>query len=427
MSSIDPGVYKQIFKVKVAYPFDIGCFLMRFFFYMTNIGVVTMLTLSGYSFLVAGLVSSVIALSIFLISPRISKLVDEKGQSRIVPFGAVFTTIGLAIILCNVWFEGPEWVCFLGAPFLGVVPNAQAMARTRWIYLIRSGKLGKDAPSMKTIFSYEGVIDDVTFMLSPPSSIALASAITPIAGLLIGGICYIVGCIILTSAKQSEPVPGWSPSDSDQTSKKTNMAKRARKKSMFRSSSVVRILFTLLLLTGMFYGIFDTAAIAFAEESGDANIASVALMASGLISMVVGFLFGMIRLNIQPYKQLILFTVLLGLAYGTLFFVNSVTVFFVISCVAAVTYAPFLIVSNTACERAVPTDRLTEAIAWMNSGMTCGMAVGPTLGGFLIDFLGSGAGFDMAAVIALLVPATSLACYKIIKRNVKSDTYEIIA
>ena len=54
MAAVSPGVYKKVLRVREAYPFDIACLLMRFFGSMLNIGVVTMITLSGYSFLTAG-------------------------------------------------------------------------------------------------------------------------------------------------------------------------------------------------------------------------------------------------------------------------------------------------------------------------------------------------------------------------------------
>lgn len=437
VSAVNPGVYRDIFRVKIAIPFDLGCFLIRFFFYMTNIGTVTMLTLSGYSFVMAGLISSVIALSIFLIAPRISKLIDERGQSRVIPFAALLACSGLVVILANVSFGGPEWVCLIGAVLLGFLPNAQALARSRWIFLLRTKRLGGSAPDVKTIFSYEGVLDDVAFMLSPPTSIALATAIMPVAGLLIGGIGFVVGCAIVTLSKSTEPTPGWTAEGAEDAecaesaegnaSARSMQTSASGRKSVFRLSPVVRILFILLLLTGMFFGIFDTTAVAFAEGLGNPNIASIGLMVSGFISMVIGFLFGMLRINLPLYKQLILFSGLVGLAYGSMMLIESVPVFFAVSFTAAVFYAPFLIVANSACERAVPTTRLTEAITWINAGMTCGMAFGPLLGGVMIDTLGSAAAFDLGGIVALAIPATSLLCMRIIRRNVKSDSYQIKA
>lgn len=55
-----------------------------------------------------------------------------------------------------------------------------------------------------------------------------------------------------------------------------------------------------MLLLGSFFGTFDTTSVAFAEELGEPNIASGALMLSALVSIAIGFLFGTLRLAIGP-------------------------------------------------------------------------------------------------------------------------------
>ena len=73
---IDIAVYKPVLAVRQAWAFDLGAALMRIFTCMVTIGSVSMLTLMGTSVLKAGLVSSVCALAVFLVSPRVSRLID---------------------------------------------------------------------------------------------------------------------------------------------------------------------------------------------------------------------------------------------------------------------------------------------------------------------------------------------------------------
>lgn len=425
MSALNPGVYASILRTKQSYPFDIACLLMRFYGYMMNIGVVSMLTLAGYSFLVAGFVSSLIAISVFVISPRISKLIDERGQSKVLPFAAAATMVGLVSMLVNVSLHSPAWTLFASALPMGFIPNAQAIARTRWAYLLRSGRLGPKPPELRTVFSYEGILDDVAFMFAPAYSIAMATAIAPVAGLLSGGISFVVGIVVLCLSKSTEPTPNWG--DREDADKQEPKDKRGRVKSIIRTSSVVRVLFALLFFTGAFYGVFDTAGIALAEELGNANIASIGLVLGAIISMVVGFVFGMIRMNVAQYKQLVCFSALIGIAYGSMMLIDSAPSFIAVSCIAAMFYAPFLIVANATCERAVPGKRLTEAITWINSGMSCGIAIGPTLAGIVIDEFDSIACFDLGGVVALLIPLTVIVCFRVIKRNMRSESYEIVS
>ena len=410
MSGVDPGVYKAILRVRQAYAFDIGCLLMRFFPYMVNIGTVTMLTLSGYSFFIAGLVSSTSALATFLIVPRISKLVDTYGQSRIVPWAALAAMTGLALMLAIVLVRGPEWALFVAAVPMGCSPNPPALARTRWTFLIRSGKLGRRAPLLRTMFSYEGVLDDIGFMFSPAISIALASGIVPVAGMVFGGAMFVCGTILLMTSRGTEPVPGWDSAEGAAED-------FAHRKSVFRTSGVVRVLFVLMLFVGAFYGVFDTATVSFAEEAGQPTIASVALMIGSFISMVVGFAFGMMKLSAPPYKQLAVFGAAIGIAYGSMMLIDSIPALFAVTAVAAVTYAPFLIVANAVCERAVPGDRLTEAITWINAGITCGMAIGPSACGTIVDTAGTVASFDFGGCVALAIPVTVVICYRLVKRE----------
>lgn len=422
VSAVNPGVYKAILRVREAYAFDLGGFLMRFYAYMMNVGTITMLTLSGYSFLIAGLVSSAIALATFFISPRISKLVDERGQSKVVPGAALVTMVGLAVMLAVVAFHGPEWALFIGAVLMGFIPSPQALTRARWTYLIRTGRLGDAAPDLRTMFSYEGVLDDIGFMFSPSISIALASAITPIAGLLAGGVSFVAGVIVLSLSRSTEPEPGWG----SQAGRDVGGA-QGRGRSVIRTSSVVRVLFVLMLFLGAFYGVFDTATVALAEELGDPNIASVVLIVAACMSMVCGFVFGMINLRAPQYLQLVGCAILIGCAYGTMALIDSALALFIVSTVAALFYAPFLIVANATCERSVPGDRLTEAITWMNAGITCGMAFGPSLGGMIIDEFGSLASFDFGALLALAIPVTALLCFRLLKRNVRGEAFEEMA
>lgn len=436
MSAIDFKVYRAILAVRAARRFDVACLLMRMYGYMMNIGTVAMLSLAGYSFLESGLVSSVIALAIFLIGPRLGKLVDEKGQSRIVPFAAVISLAGLIVLLFAVYAHGPVWILFLAAVFVGCIPSAQALSRARWVYLLRTGKLGSSAPPVTTIFSYEGILDDVGFMIAPALSIFLASTFTPIAGLAVGGVCFLAGTILLALSKDTEPKPGWREQVSNAVeADKTDEADGSREgkvesvaelselpssKSLFRTSGMVRILFILMLLLGAFFGTFDTTTVAFAEGLGDANIASGALMASAVVSIVMGLIFGTLHLTILPYKQVLITAVCIGLGYGSMIFITNAVSLYVVSCAAALFYAPFLIVLNGACERTVPGKRLTEAITWLNAGCTCGLAIGPTLAGVIIDMWGTQSGFMMGALLALAIPVIALARYRTIKASCKA-------
>lgn len=431
MAAVSPGVYKKILRVRQAYPFDIACLLMRFFGAMLNIGTVTMVTLSGYSFFTAGLASSLIALSIFVVTPRVSKRIDERGQAAVVPKAAAVSCVGLAIMVADVALHGPVWPLFVGALLVGFFPSPQAMARARWTYLIRSGRLGEEAPDLRTMFSYESVLDDMAFIFSPSVSIALAAAIAPIAGMVTGGVAFVVGVVLLCASRSTAPVPGWSEvfagemgaalAQVEGESAATGGAHpcaTAPKKSLLRTSAAVRVLFVIYAFAGAFLGLFDTATVSLSEDLHSPDFAGAVLMASGAVSMVVGFLFGMVRLRAPLPKQLVVAACAVGLSFGTMFLIDSAPALMIVALLGAATYSPLLIVANGVCERAVPDSRLTEAITWLNAGYTCGAAFGPTAAGAIIDLFGTMASFKLGTVLCLGMPVTAVLCYRVVKNNI---------
>lgn len=444
VAKVSPGVYKKVLRVREAYPFDIACLLMRFFGSMLNIGVVTMITLSGYSFLTAGLSSSLIALSIFVVTPRVSKRIDERGQSAVVPKAAAVSLLGLVVLVANVALHGPVWPLFVGALLVGFFPSPQAMARARWTYLIRSGRLGEAAPDLRTMFSYESVLDDMAFIFSPSISIALAAAIAPVAGMVCGGVAFAVGVVLLCSAKSTEPHPGWSQGEAaggaadvaDAVADTAGAGAAASKgalaegaaavasaasvpsKSLLATSAAVRVLFVIYAFAGSFLGLFDTATVSLSEDLNSPDFAGAVLMASGAVSMTAGFLFGMVRLRAPLPKQLVVAACAVGLSFGTMFLIDSAPTLMAVALLGACTYAPLLIVANGVCERAVPDARLTEAITWLNAGYTCGAAFGPTVAGALIDTFGTMASFKVGTLLCLGMPLTAILCYRVVKASI---------
>lgn len=408
-NKIDPKVYSAVVRTRRAYPFDLGAFLVRIYAYMSTIGTISMMTLAGYTVFQSGCVASALAISTFLISPQVSRKIDERGQGAVLPLSCAITIVGLALLLAVVQFSLPYFLCFVATVLMGFVPNAQALARTRWTYLLHTGQLGENAPTLKTVYSYEGIIEDFAFLISPAASIALSSAITPIAGMFFGGVCCVLGVVILCLARSTMPEVGWG------TAPETEKSGKSR--SVFLTSAVVRLLFMIMMFLCLLYGVFDTSAVTFSQQLGTPELASLLLMLESVVSLFSGMLFGMVNLAVPVRHQLTVATLLCGAAYTLLALVSDVPSLFIISMVAAVFYAPLLITCNTTCESAVPSSRLTEAMTWMNAGNTFGMAFGPTIAGFVIDSYGPLFGFDVAALSAFCMVVIAVLGIPLLKKH----------
>ena len=419
--------YAHILRTKEAYLFDFGTLLMRIYMPMITLGVVSMLTLAGYSALFAGSVSSTVAAALFIIAPRVSKRIDERGQSAVVPLAAAIAMCALFCMLAIVQLELPQWLCYPCAVLMGFSPQPQALARTRWLFLIETGRLGKNPPAVRTVFSYEGVIDDVAFMFGPALCIALAAAFFPAAGMLLGGVCYSLGAFLLLRSKSTEPDERWRAANTEGAdggdagadmgaSTGTNATSAQRTRSAIVLYPPVRVLFVLILLMGATFGIFDTTTVAFTEMLGKPTAASVCLMVAGALSVVTGFVFGGIRFKMNAAKLLVVTAAFFAVCYGIMVFIEDIPALFIVSVVGAFAYAPFFISANNMCEQCVPKQRITESLTWVSAGFSCGSAIGPTLAGFFIDTFGATTGFDAGAAFSFAIIPVALFTYSLMKR-----------
>lgn len=409
---VDQGFrsYASIIKTKEAYAFDFATLLMRLYMPMITIGMVSMFTLADYSALFAGSISSTVAAALFFISPRVSKLIDERGQSAVVPWAAAIAMCALFAMLVIVHFGLPSWLCYVCAVLMGFSPQPQALARTRWLFLIETGKLGPNPPSVRTVFSYEGVVDDVAFMFGPALCIGLAASITPIAGMLFGGAAYALGAVLLIRSKKTEPDERWRLAN-------VGEARTSGEKSVLSLFPSVRVLFILTLLMGATFGIFDTTTVAITEALGKPTAASVCLVFAAIVSVAAGFVFGGLKFKMSPAKLLVVTAILFGVGYGIMVIIDGIPALFFVSIVGSFTYAPFFISINNLCEKCVPKNRITEALTWVGAGFSCGSAVGPTLAGFFIDYFGASAGFDAGAVFSFAIVPMALIGYCVIRRH----------
>lgn len=415
---IDTSGYKAILRVREAYLFDIGGILTRVYAYMRTIGTVSMLTLAGYSFVDAGIVSSTIALSMFAVSPGISRLIDRRGQTKAVALFTAIAMAGLTLLIAAVELHLPLYVCLAGAVLAGTLPQATALVRTRWVFLLKRMEDSPDRPSLKAVLSYEGIMDEIGFMVGPALSVALGATFFPTCGMLAGGVFCVAGTIMLIRSRDTDPGPHLGSAEEPgekQTRKRGNAGIGAN--SVFLKNGVVRLLVLLMFILGLFYGVFDTGLLGFAEDMGEPTVSSLVLILESTTSVIAGFVFGMIVFKRSPLWQLVLVTVAFGAAYSTLFLVNSTATLIVFGAGASFSYAPVLIVFNEACERTSPIENLTEALTWLTTGSTLGLAIGPTLGGVIVDNMGPLSTFGVAAATAIAIPVLTIACIPLFKRH----------
>lgn len=193
--------YREIFAAAGSLRFSLAGFVARMPQSMLPIGLVAMLSELRGQYGLAGAVSATFTLSMALLSPLVSRLVDRYGQRAILlPAMAVSAGSISGLLLCA-HLAAPAWTLFGFAVPAGTLPTMSAMVRARWTEIYR----GTD--SMTTTHSFESVVDELTYVFGPALAIMLSTAVFPQAGPLLAIALLIGGVGGFAVQRRTEPAP----------------------------------------------------------------------------------------------------------------------------------------------------------------------------------------------------------------------------
>lgn len=342
---------------------------------MIGIGIITMLVQQTGVYWLAGAVAGTFTLANALFGPHISKLVDQRGQSQVLPVVTAFSIGMLLTLIIAVYLRAPVALLFVLAALAGTMPSMPSMIRARWSQLFR----GK--PQLHTAFSLDTVLTELAYIIGPPLAIGLSVSFFAEAGPLVAVVLLAVGMTTFLMQRQTEP--------------KVVVGNISRTSSTLLIPGVRTIVLALLAM-GVIGGSIDVAVVAFANAQGWPESATFILAAYALGSMVAGLTFGALRISLPIEKQFfigILVTALTGVLpiFSADVFILSGMLF-----IAGVSFAPTMVVVMNLGTIIVPPSRITEGLTWMTTGISIGVALGGMLSGLVIDAYGARAGFGVA-------------------------------
>ena len=370
--------YRSLFTAPGSASFVLAGLLARLPLSMTGIGLITMLSQQRGAYTLAGMVSACFALSIAVLAPRISALVDRYGQFKVLPFAAASSALSmLALLACARW-QGPDWLLLVLAAAVGSLPSMPAMVRARWT-AIYSGQ-----PQLKTAFALEGVLDDIAFIVGPPLSVGLSMLLFPEAGPLAAALFLIVGVALFVLQRSTEP-----PIRPHTGASKTS--------SMLRQP-LVRTLALFMLAQGIIVGVIDVASVAFATAQGQPGMASVVLSFYALGSCAMGLVFGTLRLQMPLSRQIVWVGASVAISALPLLLASNLFALTLAVLLAGITFGPTITVAMALVEQQVQAHRLTEGMTWLLTGLATGVALGAAVAGWLIDGWGPQASFGLTLV-----------------------------
>lgn len=400
------STYRELFQAKGAKGFALAGLLARLPLPMTGIGIITMLSQITGSYGLAGAVAATFVLTYALMSPQISRLVDRHGQGRLLPAAAGLSVLGILLLLACSYWRLADWTLFVGAALAGFMPSMSAMVRARWTAIYR-GKA-----QLKTAYSLETVLDEVTFIAGPPISVGLSVAVLPQAGTLAAAVFLAIGVFALAVQVGTEP-----PVEADAATGQDSV-------SVFRLADV-RLLTLLMVAMGLIVGTVDIVSVAFAEQMDMPAAASVVLSCYAIGSCVAGLVFGVLKLDTPLHKLLLLGGLATAATTLPLLVVGNIIGLAIAVLVAGLFFAPTMIVAMSLVERIVPESKLTEGMTWLLAGLNVGVAGGAAASGQVVDMWGAQAGFNVALAGGAAVLLVALWGYQRMRARARQASYSL--
>jgi MFS family permease len=338
------------------------------------------------SFAAGGLATGAYALSIGVIAPAMGRLIDLKGQTRVLlatgvvyasaltGFAALPDDASLAVIVALAALTGAS------QPPLG--PTVRAL----WNQTLR------DPATRHVLFTGESAVLEAIYISGPVLIVAGIGGLVSIpAAAFACGVFGLLGTLMFAATAASR---AWKPA-----------AERAVGLAGALASAGVRTLLGTMTVVGVGVGIIEVAVPALCQLEGTPSATGFVLGLWGLGSLVGGAVASRLAAAEDPGRRVIV--LLAGIAAGTLPLVlaSGILSLAALIFVAGIAIAPALAAVHSLAGQLAAEGTVTEAYTWLGTGMGAGIAIGAALGGVVVEGAGTTDAFALAACALALAAA----------------------
>jgi MFS family permease len=396
--------YLQLLRTPGALAFSSAGFLGRMSMSMYGLGTVLLIALLSGRYGEAGTVAAAGSVGYALCSPLVAKQADRFGQRRVLLAQAAVFAISSAVFIGSAELSAPFWTLLVTSVASGAtMPSLGSMVRSRWSALV-----GDDARRLHTAFALESVNDEFIFVIGPALVTLLATQLAPPSGIGTACLLCVAGTALLALQRRTEPVtrnagePRAAGADGASTARISKPRLPAR--------GLVTLAPAFLLMGAMFSAI-DLSTVAFASELGHRPVAGLILGTYALGSVVGGLWYGSRHWRAPIERRFTITGALTVLGVSTFWAMPGLLALAAVGFVAGLAISPTLMTAYAILEGQAQPHRRTEAMAWLSSTISVGVALGSALAGHLIDAYGARWSFAFAAccgVAGVLVCAGGL-------------------
>jgi MFS family permease len=359
---------------------------------MFGLGTVLLISAETGKYGVAGTVSAAGALGYALITPLTSRLMDSRGQRRVLLWLVTVFALATAALIAAVQLRAPSWAFFVpGAVAGSAMPSLGTMVRARWSVLLAGSQW------LHAAFSFESVADELCFIVGPAAVTMLATEVFPASGVGAAALLCVAGSLWFAAERGTEPAVA-PPEPAS--------ARHGRRMRGAAAPGLIVLAPVYVLLGAMFVSV-DLSTVAFAQHFGHKPLAGFILATYAFGSATGGLWYGSRQWRAPLASRFALTLTLTVIGVATFWAQPNLISLTCGIYLCGLTIAPTLIAGFSLLETQAEPGRRTEAISWLSSGISVGVAVGAAVVGFVIDAHGARAGYAFAAACGV---ASALTC-----------------
>src|SRR3984957_7981756 len=382
--------YAEVFSIPRSWQFSVAGIIGRMPMSMFGVGTVLLISAGTGRYGLAGSVSAAGSIGGAACAPPLGRLVDRAGQSRVLIPVCLAFAVSVAGLVAAVTLRAPDWTLFLcGIAGGASMPQTGPMARARWSVLLAG------SPRLHTAFSVESVADEVCFVVGPAAVTLLATQVHPAAGVTCAALCALGGSLWFASQRSTEP-PVADVTLMPAAAASLGGARPRSRLSGLAAPGLVVLVPAYLFLGAMFVTV-DLSTVAFATHFGHKALAGFILGAYALGSGTGGLWYGSRTWRAPAWQRLAVTLPLTVAGVCTFWAMPNLLVLTLVIFLCGMTIAPTLIAGYSLLESTARPGRATEAMSWLSTGISVGVACGATAAGFVLDALGARWGYAFAA------------------------------
>jgi predicted MFS family arabinose efflux permease len=398
--------YADIFAIPRAWQFSVAGIIGRLPMATYGLGTVLLISAGTGRYGVAGSVSAASALSSAVSTPQLGQLTDRIGQRRVLVPACLIFVVSVAGLVAAVQLRAPDWTLFAAGMTGGAaMPNLGPMARARWSMLLAG------SPRLHTAFSVESVADELCFVVGPAAVTVLVTQVHPAAGVTVAAASCLAGSLWFASQHATEP-PARPREQAAGKARKIHSKQEERtgpalppRTALLAAPALIVVVPVFLFIGAMFVSV-DLSTVAFASRAGHKALAGLVLGTYALGSGTGGLWYGARTWRSPVWQRLAVTLTITVAGVCTFWAMPNLAVLTPVIFVCGLTIAPTLIAGFSLLESQALPGRTTEAMSWLSTSISVGVALGAAVVGFIIDAHGPRWSYGFAAAsgtIAVLI------------------------